>query len=70
MIKKILKAIFPFLFSSKTYLAYGVEEAVNLYPLDKARYPLMASFIQQEFLRLKRPLRILDIGCRDGNMLS
>jgi ubiquinone/menaquinone biosynthesis C-methylase UbiE len=69
LFKKILQKLFPFLFSSKTHLAYGVEESPNKYPLDKARYPLMASYIHEESLRADAPLRVLDVGCRDGNML-
>jgi len=69
MFKKILQKLFPFLFSSTTHIAYGVEESPNKYPLDKARYPLMAEYIHEESLKHGRPLRILDIGCRDGNMM-
>jgi len=68
LFKKILQKLFPFLFSKTTHLAYGVEESPNKYPLDKARYPLMASYIHEESLKHEAPLRILDIGCRDGNM--
>jgi SAM-dependent methyltransferase len=70
MFKKILQKLFPFLFSKKTHLAFGVEESPNRWPLDKARYPLMASLIHQESLKKQRKLRVLDLGCRDGNMLA
>ncbi|OGW82269.1 MAG: hypothetical protein A3G33_11190 [Omnitrophica bacterium RIFCSPLOWO2_12_FULL_44_17] len=69
MLKKFLEKLFPFLFSSRTYLAYGVEEAPTKYPLDKARYPLMAAFIREEYLKLKRPIKVLDMGCHEGMML-
>jgi len=69
LLKKLLQKLFPFLFSSKTYLAYGVEESPNKYPLDKARYPLMAKYIHEESLKHQDPTCVLDIGCRDGNML-
>jgi len=69
MFKSILQKIFPFLFSTKTYLAFGVEESPNRFPLDKARYLLAAKFIKEEYLRQARPVRILDIGCNDGMMI-
>lgn len=69
MLKKLLQKLFPFMFSTKTYLAFGVEEAPTRYPINKARYPLMASFIHKEFLKQGRTLQVLDVGCRDGNML-
>lgn len=68
MFKNILKRIFPFLFSSKTYLAFGVEESHNKYPIDRARYLVSASYIHQEYLKRQRPVRILDIGCSEGMM--
>ncbi len=69
MIKDLLKRYCPFLFSDRTYVAYGVEESPTKYPLNKARYLLMASYIHQEYLRLKRPVRVMDIGCSYGMML-
>ena len=69
MVKKFLEKRCPFLFSKKTHLAFGVEESPNKYPLDKARYVLMASYIHEEYLKLKRPVRVLDIGCHEGMMI-
>jgi len=69
MLKKVLEKYCPFLFSSKTYLAFGVEESPNKYPLNKARYVLMASYIHDEYLRRKRPIKVLDIGCHEGMMI-
>lgn len=69
MFKDILQKFFPFLFSSKTYLAFGVEESPNKYPLDRARYLASASYIHQEYLKCQRPVRILDIGCSEGMMI-
>ncbi len=69
MFKKILQKLFPFLFSSKTYCAFGVEESPNKYPLDKARYLLAAKFIHGEYLKQHRPVKILDIGCNEGMMI-
>ena len=68
MFKKFLQKIFPFLFSSKTYLAFGVEESPNRYPLDKARYLLAAKFIRDEYLKQERAVKVLDIGCNEGMM--
>ncbi|PIQ90594.1 MAG: hypothetical protein COV71_03655 [Candidatus Omnitrophica bacterium CG11_big_fil_rev_8_21_14_0_20_41_12] len=69
MFKRFLQKFFPFLFSTTTYLAFGVEESPNKYPLDKARYLRIASYIHQEYLSKKRPLKVLDIGCSEGMML-
>ena len=69
MVKKLLEKACPFMFSKKKYLAFGVEESPNRYPLDKARYLLMASYIHEEYRKLKRPVRVLDIGCHEGMML-
>lgn len=60
---------FPFLFSSKTYLAFGVEEFSTRYPLEKARYVLAAQFIHGEYLKKNGCVRILDIGCNEGMMI-
>jgi len=65
----VIKKIFPFLFPDKTHMAFGCEKSPNLYPLEKARYPLMASYLHEESLKLQAPIKILDVGCRDGNML-
>lgn len=69
LLKRMLKNLFPFLFSSKTYLAYGVEEGPNRYPLYAARNPLMAAYIHQEASTHSHPIRVLDVGCRDGSLL-
>jgi ubiquinone/menaquinone biosynthesis C-methylase UbiE len=69
MLKKFLEKYCPFLFSTRTYLAYGVEESPTQYPLDKARYPLIASYIHDEYKGLNRPLKVLDIGCSEGMMM-
>lgn len=69
MLKRFLEKRCPFLFSKRTYLAFGVEESPNKYPLDKARYVLMASYIHKEYQREKRPLKVLDIGCHEGMMI-
>ena len=69
MVKKLLEKSCPFLFSNKTYLAYGVEESPNKYPLNKARYVLMASYIHKEYLKKQRPIRVLDVGCHEGMMI-
>jgi SAM-dependent methyltransferase len=69
MFKKLLQKLFPFLFSTKTYLAFGVEESPNKYPLNKARYLLAARFIKDEYLRQGRALKVLDIGCNEGMMI-
>ena len=66
---KISQKLFPFLFSSKKYLAFGVEESPTQYPLEKARYLTMASYIHEESLKLNRPVTVLDIGCHEGMML-
>lgn len=68
-LKNIIEKVFPFLYSSKTYLAFGVEESPTKYPLNKARYLLMASYIHEEYLKKQRPLRVLDIGCNEGMMI-
>ncbi len=68
-LKKIVEKIFPFLYSKKTYLAFGVEGSPTKYPLDKARYLRMASYIHEEYLSQKRTIKILDIGCSEGMML-
>lgn len=68
MLKKFLQKYLPFLFSTKTYLAFGVEESPNRYPLDKARYLTAAGFINDEYVKQGRPVRILDIGCNEGMM--
>lgn len=65
----MFKKIFPFLFSDRTYMAFGCEESPNRYPLERARYPLMASYLHEESLKRQEPIKILDVGCRDGNML-
>lgn len=67
--KKTLKKIFPNLFSSRTHLAYGVEESPNKYPLDKVRYVMIAELLHQEYLRRGKPIRVLDIGCSEGMMI-
>lgn len=67
--KEALKNIFPGLFSSRTHLAYGVEESPNKYPLDKVRYVMIAEFLHQEYLKRGRPIRVLDIGCSEGMMI-
>ncbi|MGB2705486.1 MAG: class I SAM-dependent methyltransferase [Candidatus Omnitrophota bacterium] len=69
MLKKFLERHCPFLFSQRTYLAFGVEESPNKYPLDKARYVLMASCIHEEYMRQKKPIKVLDIGCHEGMMI-
>jgi|GEM_PF-1446092 len=69
MVKKFMERHLPFLFSNKAYLAYGVENSPTRYPLDKARYVLIASYIADEQARLKRPVRVLDIGCSEGMMI-
>ena len=69
MFKKFLQKYFPFLFSTKTYLAFGVEESPNRYPLDKARYLTAAGFIKDEYDDKGSPVRILDIGCNEGMMV-
>jgi len=68
-IKHVLEKIFPFLFSNKTYLGHGVEETPTRHPLNKARYLTMASYIHDEYLKNRRPVRVLDIGCSEGMML-
>jgi len=69
MLKKLLQKFFPSLFSTTTYLSFGVEESPNKYPLEKARYLRMASYIHEEYLSKKRPLRVFDVGCSEGMML-
>jgi SAM-dependent methyltransferase len=69
MLKNCLQKYFPFLFSSKSCLAFGVEKSPTQYPLDKARYLTMASYIHEESLKHNPPLRVLDIGCSEGMML-
>lgn len=69
LLKGSLRKIFPFLFSSQKRLAFGVEESPNQYPLEKARYVVMAEFLRAEYQRLGRPVRVLDIGCSEGMML-
>ncbi len=64
--RKIIETLFPFIFSRKTYLAYGVEPSSTRYPLERARFPLMASYIHAEYQKLNRPVRVLDIGCSEG----
>ncbi|MFA5167941.1 MAG: class I SAM-dependent methyltransferase [Candidatus Omnitrophota bacterium] len=61
--------LFRFLFSSKTYLAFGVEESPNKYPVEKARYLLATTFIRDESLKKHRSIKILDIGCNEGMMI-
>jgi 2-polyprenyl-3-methyl-5-hydroxy-6-metoxy-1,4-benzoquinol methylase len=69
-LKRSLKKYFPGLFSTKTHLAYGVEESPNKYPLDKVRYVMIAEYLHQEYLKRGKPLRILDIGCSEGMMIA
>lgn len=69
MLKKLLQKLFPFLFSTQTYLAFGVEESPNKYPLDKARYLTIASHIHDESVKQGRSLKVLDVGCNEGMML-
>lgn len=57
---------FRFLFSSKTHLAFGVEESPNKYPVEKSRYLVAASFIRDEYLKKDGSFRVLDIGCNEG----
>lgn len=61
--------ISPKISGSNKYLAFGVEENRNKYPLEKARYLLATKFIKDEFVREKRPLKVLDIGCNEGMMI-
>jgi 2-polyprenyl-3-methyl-5-hydroxy-6-metoxy-1,4-benzoquinol methylase len=67
--RHLRQKLFPFLFSKESHLAYGVEPSTTKYPLNRARRPLMASLIHQEYVSRQQTLRILDIGCRDGDML-
>ncbi|MDD5218644.1 MAG: class I SAM-dependent methyltransferase [Candidatus Omnitrophica bacterium] len=69
LFKKTLKRFFPFLFSSGTYQAFGVEDAPNKYPVDRARYLNMAAYLHEEYQRRGKPIRVLDIGCSEGMML-
>ncbi|MEA3489083.1 MAG: class I SAM-dependent methyltransferase [Candidatus Omnitrophota bacterium] len=68
-LKNVIEKVFPFLYSNKTYTAFGVEEAPTRYPLNKARYLRMAAYIHEEYLKQQRPLRVLDIGCNEGMMI-
>lgn len=66
---RIAHKLFPFLYSSKTYLAFGVEPSPTQYPVEKSRYLTMASYIHEESLRHDQPIKVLDIGCHEGMML-
>jgi len=69
LITKIFQKALPFLYSSKKYLAFGVEESPTKYPIEKSRYLTMASYIHEESLKQGQPIRVLDIGCHEGMML-
>ncbi len=68
-IKEIFQKLTPFLFSSQTYLAYGVEPSPTKFPLDKARYLTQASYVHEEYLKRNRKIKVLDIGCNEGMMI-
>lgn len=50
---------------------YGIEpgQLGTKYPIKLLRYLFMAKFLDEEFQRLKRPLRVCEIGVDQGQML-